>query len=79
VVRGSGGLSLRAAADAKQVVGVIVNSALSGTYQSAEAAAGQVPDLPIHLADSRGASLLQGLLVLKATEMAVPADEIVED
>ena len=60
----------RAAADAEQVVGVIVSSALSGTYRSAEAAAGQGPDLPIHLADSRGASLLQGLLVLKATEMA---------
>ena len=72
----------RAAADAEQVVGVIASSALSGTYQSAEAAAGQEPDLPIHLADSRGASLLQGLLVLKATEMAemaVPADEIVEE
>ena len=72
----------RAAADAEQVVGVIVSSALSGTYRSAEAAAGQEPDLPIHLADSRGASLLQGLLVLKATEMAemaVPADEIVKE
>jgi DegV family protein with EDD domain len=72
----------RAAADAEQVVCVIVSSALSGTYRSAEAAAGQEPDLPIHLADSRGASLLQGLLVLKATEMAemaVPADEIVEE
>jgi DegV family protein with EDD domain len=72
----------RAAADAEQVVGVIVSSALSGTYRSAEAAAGQEPDLPIHLADSRGASLLQGLLVLKATEMAemaVPAEEIVEE
>ena len=72
----------RAAADAEQVVGVVVSSALSGTYRSAEAAAGQEPDLPIHLADSRGASLLQGLLVLKATEMAemaVPADEIVKE
>ncbi len=38
--------------------------------------------MPVHLADSRGASLLQGLLVLKATElaeMAVPADEIVKE
>jgi DegV family protein with EDD domain len=72
----------RAAADAEQVVGVIVSSALSGTYQSAEAAAGQEPELPIHLADSRGVSLLQGLLVLKATElaeMAVPPDEIVKE
>ena len=72
----------RAAADAEQVVGVVLSSGLSGTYTSAEAAAAQEPDLPIHLADSRGASLLQGLLVLKATElaeMAMPADEIVKE
>ena len=72
----------RAAADAEQVVGVVLSSGLSGTHASAEAAAAQEPDLPIHLADSRGASLLQGLLVLKATElaeMAMPADEIVKE
>ena len=72
----------RAAAEAEQVVGVVVSSGLSGTYTSAEAAAAQEPDLPIHLVDSRGASLLQGLLVLKATElaeMAMPADEIVKE
>ena len=72
----------RAAADADQVVGVVLSSGLSGTYTSAEAAAAQEPDLPIHLVDSRGASLLQGLLVLKATElaeMAMPADEIVKE
>ena len=72
----------RAAADAEQVVGVVLSSGLSGAYRSAEAALAQDPDLPIHLADSRGASLLQGLLVLKATELAelaVPADEIVKE
>ena len=72
----------RAAVDAEQVVGVTVSAGLSGTYRSADAAAGQEPDLPIHLVDSRGVSLLQGLLVLKATElaeMAVPADEIVKE
>ena len=72
----------RAAADAEQVVGVVLSSRLSGTYASAEAAAAQESDLPIHLADSRGVSLLQGLLVLKATElaeMAMPADEIVKE
>jgi DegV family protein with EDD domain len=72
----------RAAADAEQVVGIILSSGLSGTFSSAEAAAAQEPDLSIHLADSRGASLLEGLLVLKATELAelaVPADEIVTE
>ena len=72
----------RAAADAEQVVGVVLSSRLSGTFASAEAAAAQESNLPIHLADSRGVSLLQGLLVLKATElaeMAMPADEIVKE
>ena len=72
----------RATADAEQVVGVIVSTGLSGSFTSAEAAAAQEPDLPVHLVDSRGVSLLQGLLVLKATElaeMAVPADEIVKE
>jgi DegV family protein with EDD domain len=72
----------RAAADAEQVVAVTLSSGLSGTFSAAEAAAAREPDLSIHLADSRGASLLQGLLVLKATELAelaVPADEIVTE
>ena len=72
----------RATGDAEEVVAVILSSGLSGTYTSAEVAAAQGPDFPIHLVDSRGVSLLQGLLVLKATElaeMAVPADEIVKE
>jgi len=72
----------RAAADAEQVVGVVLSSGLSGAFASAEAALTQEPDLPIHLVDSRGASLLLGLLVLKATELAelaMPPDEIVKE
>ncbi len=72
----------RAAADAEQVVGVVLSSGLSGAFASAEAALAQEPDLPIHLVDSRGASLLLGLLVLKATELAelaMPPDEIVKE
>ena len=72
----------RAAADAEQVVGVVLSSGLSGAFASAEAALTQEPDLPVHLVDSRGASLLLGLLVLKATELAelaMPPDEIVKE
>ena len=50
----------RAAADAEQVVGVVLSSRLSGTYASAEAAAAQESDLPIHLADSRGSLFFRG-------------------
>ncbi len=72
----------RAAADAEQVVAVVLSSGLSGAFASAEAALTQEPDLPIHLVDSRGASLLLGLLVLKATELAelaMPPAEIVKE
>lgn len=60
----------RAADDAEQVVAVLLGSGLSGTVASAEAAAKGFDAAPLHLIDTRGASLLQGLLVLKAAELA---------
>lgn len=60
----------RAAEEAEEIVAVVLGSNLSGTLQSAEAAAYRFDDAPIHLVDSFGATLLQGLLVLKATELA---------
>jgi DegV family protein with EDD domain len=60
----------RCAEDAEAVVGVMVGSNLSGTYASAEAAAFHYDGARVHLVDSLGASLLQGLLVLKAAELA---------
>ncbi len=72
----------RCARDSERVVGVVLASGLSGTFQSAEAAAGLVDDVPVDLMDSQGVSLLQGLLVLKAAELAesgmVPADILAE-
>jgi DegV family protein with EDD domain len=56
--------------EGEAVVGVLVGSTLSGTLGSAEAAASRVKDGDVHLIDSRGASLLQGLLVLKAVELS---------
>lgn len=56
--------------EGEAVVGVLVGSALSGTLGSAEAAASRVKDGEVHLVDSHAASLLQGLLVLKAVELA---------
>ncbi len=60
----------RALEEGEAVVGVLAASTLSGTYQAAEAAAARVEGGGIHLFDSLGASLLQGLLVLKAAELA---------
>jgi hypothetical protein len=68
-----------AAEDGETVLGVILGGALSGTYQSAEAAARRGEAGPILLVDSAAASLLQGLLVLRAAELAElgrTADEI---
>ncbi len=60
----------RAAEDGECVVGVLVGSSLSGTFSSAEAAARRFDVAPVKLVDSRAASLLQGLLVIKACELA---------
>ena len=70
----------RAAIDGEEVLGVILGSGLSGTFASSEAAAKRFDDAPVHLFDSAGASLLQGLLTLRAAELAeqgVAAPEIV--
>jgi uncharacterized protein len=61
----------RASEEGENVIAVLLSSALSGTYASAQAAVKQLGELevPIHLFDSRGGSLLQGLLALKASEL----------
>jgi len=60
----------KAAQDGENVVGVILGSALSGTFASAEAAAKRFENAPITLVDSAAASLTQGMLVLRAAELA---------
>jgi DegV family protein with EDD domain len=72
----------RASEEAEEVVGVFLGSNLSGTFKSAEAAAHHFNGGRVHLVDSFGASLLTGLLVLKATELAelaMPPAEIVSE
>jgi uncharacterized protein len=59
-----------AAEDGETVLAVILSSALSGTYGSAEAAAKRLDDVRVVLVDSLGASMTLGLLVLKAAELA---------
>jgi DegV family protein with EDD domain len=60
---------------------VSLGSRISGTYASAEAAAQRFGAAPITLFDSGGASLMQGLLALRAAELAelaTPPEEIKE-
>ncbi|MGD2070353.1 MAG: DegV family protein [Gemmatimonadota bacterium] len=71
----------RAAEDGEELLAVTLGSALSGTFASADAAARRI-DIPVHLVDSRGASLLSGLLTLKAAELVesgVPPSEAAEE
>ncbi|HSH46862.1 MAG TPA: DegV family protein, partial [Longimicrobiales bacterium] len=72
-----------AAQDAEQVLGFTVAGALSGTLGSAQAAARSLDDpAAVQVVDSRGASLCQGLLVLRAAELAelgTPTEEIIAE
>jgi uncharacterized protein len=60
-----------AAEDGETVLAILLSSALSGTYGSAEVAAKRFDGAaPVVLVDSLGASLTLGLLVMRATELA---------
>ncbi|CAN5669241.1 DegV family protein [soil metagenome] len=59
-----------AADDGETVLAIILSSALSGTFGSAEAAAKRFDAAPVVLVDSLGTSMTLGLLVLRATELA---------
>jgi DegV family protein with EDD domain len=61
----------RAGDEGEAIVAVLLSSGLSGTFASAQAAAKQRAhdEVPVHLFDSRGGSVLQGLLTLKASEL----------
>lgn len=60
----------RAAEEAEAIVAVLLASVLSGTFASAQAATKRVEGAAVRVVDSAGASLLQGLLTLKAAELA---------
>ena len=61
----------RAADEGEAVIGIILSSGLSGTFASAQAAAKQHShdSVRVHLFDSRGGSVMQGLLAIKASEL----------
>ncbi|HYW06210.1 MAG TPA: DegV family protein [Longimicrobium sp.] len=61
----------RAGEEGEDIIAITLSSALSGTYASARAAVNHRPagDTPVHVFDSLGGSLLQGLLALKASEL----------
>lgn len=58
------------AAGADSIVSIHVAGTLSGTIKSAEIARGMLPDRDIHIVDSMGASMGEGLLAELAVRMA---------
>jgi DegV family protein with EDD domain len=64
---------------ADAIVSIHVSHKLSGAMKSAEVAKGLLPDREIHLVDSQGASMAEGILAYMGLEMAkmgVSAEEI---
>jgi DegV family protein with EDD domain len=55
---------------AEAIVSIHVAGALSGAIKSAEVARGLLPDREIHIVDSTGASMAEGILVYMGREMA---------
>jgi DegV family protein with EDD domain len=66
---------------AEAIVSIHVAGSLSGTIKSAQIARDMLPDREIHVVDSLGASMAQGILAMLGVEMAAdarPAAEIAE-
>jgi DegV family protein with EDD domain len=66
-------------AGAEAVVSIHVAGSLSGTIKSAQIARDMLPDREIHVVDSLGASMAEGILARMGIELAeadVPAEEI---
>ena len=55
---------------ADAVVAIHVSHKLSGAMKSAEVAKGMMPDREIHLVDSQGASMAEGILAFMGVELA---------
>ncbi len=69
------------AAGAQAIVSIHVAHTLSGTIKSAQIARDMLPDREIHIVDSQGASMGEGILARMGVEMAAadyPASEIAE-
>jgi DegV family protein with EDD domain len=69
------------AAGVEAIVSVHVAGTLSGTIKSAQIARDMLPDREIHVVDSQGASMAEGILARMAADLAAedrPAAEIAE-
>ena len=66
----------------EHVISVHLSKNLSGTFQNAFNAAKQIDEDKIHIIDSKGASLITGIIAIKVAEMVkneTPIDEIIQN
>jgi len=63
---------------AEAIVSIHVSGLLSGAIKSAEIAKGMLPDREIHLVDSQGASMAEGILAYMGLEMAATGESAAE-
>jgi DegV family protein with EDD domain len=68
----------QAAETAESIVGIFISEPLSGTMDSARAAAKELSDIPIELVDSRSAAMGLALIVTSAARMAAEGKEYQE-
>ena len=54
--------------EAETIISIHLSSKLSGTYQSAVIAKSNLPDLDIHVVDSKAGSMVLGMIVLRRPE-----------
>ncbi|MFW6135493.1 MAG: DegV family protein [Chloroflexota bacterium] len=62
--------------EADGIVAILLSEQLSGTLDSARAAAARLPDIPIQLIDSRGCSMMTGFPVLEAAKAAAAGQDL---
>ena len=64
------------AADYEGIVAVVISDDLSGTMDSAVAAAANLPTIPIEIVDSRGTSVMLAFTALAAARAAVAGEDL---
>ena len=62
--------------DMDGIVAILLSEELSGTLDSARAAAANLPDIPLEILDSRGCSMMTGFPVLAAAKAAAAGGDL---
>ena len=64
------------AEEAEDIVAILLSRELSGTFEAAQIAQQLVPTLPLHLVDSRTATMAEGFVALEAARAAAAGDTV---